>query len=125
LVYSATIVTVLTIAAVTLLSFFRWLSTDPWLNFGLGLLFIFFALSLFGMYEIELPSGLARFTSTREDKGGLIGTMFMALTFTIISFACVAPFLGGFGGTAATSGMTWTPRILGGLAFSLTFASPF
>src|SRR5207245_2266331 len=91
----------------------------------LGALFVFFALSLFGMYEIELPNSLARFTSAREGKGGLVGTMFMALTFTIISFACVAPFLGGFGGTAATSGITWTHRVLGGLAFSVTFASPF
>ena len=77
------------------------------------------------MYEIELPSGLARFTSTREGKGGLFGTTFMALTFTIISFACVAPFLGGFAGTAATSGLTWYHRLLGGLAFSVTFAAPF
>src|SRR5581483_7699136 len=100
-------------------------STTPVMNFAIGALFLFFALSLFGMYEIELPSSLARFTSAREGKGGLIGTMFMALTFTIISFACVAPFLGGFGGTAATSGMTWKHRLLGGLAFSVTFASPF
>ena len=124
LVYSGTIIVVLTIAAVTLLSFFRWLSTNPLMNFGLGILFIFFALSLFGMYEIELPSGLARFTSTREGKG-LVGTMFMALTFTIISFACVAPFLGGFGGTADVSQLTLLHRVLGGLAFATTFASPF
>jgi thiol:disulfide interchange protein len=125
LVYCATIVVVLTIAAVALLSFFRGLSTNPIMNFVIGGLFIFFALSLFGMYEIELPSGLARFTSAREGKGGLVGTMFMALTFTIISFACVAPFLGGFGGTAANSSLTLTHRLLGGLAFAVTFASPF
>ena len=125
LVYCATIIVVLTIAAVALLSFFRGLSTNPIMNFVIGGLFIFFALSLFGMYDIELPSGLARFTSAREGKGGLVGTMFMALTFTIISFACVAPFLGGFGGTAAGSNLTWVHRILGGLAFSVTFASPF
>ena len=125
LVYCSTIVVVLTIAAFALLSFFRWLSINPIMNFALGALFVFFALSLFGMYEIELPSGLARFTSAREGKGGLVGTMFMALTFTIISFACVAPFLGGFGGTAATADTNWSHRILGGLAFSATFASPF
>jgi thiol:disulfide interchange protein DsbD len=125
LVYCATIVVVLTIAAVALLSFFRHLSTSPLMNYVIGGLFIFFALSLFGMYEIELPSGLARFTSAREGKGGLVGTMFMALTFTIISFACVAPFLGGFGGTAANSNLTLFHRVLGGLAFALTFASPF
>jgi thiol:disulfide interchange protein DsbD len=125
LVYCATIVLVLTVAAVVLLSFFRQLSVNPIMNFALGALFVFFALSLFGMYEIELPASLARFTSAREGKGGLVGTMFMALTFTIVSFACVAPFLGGFGGTAATQGLPWYALVLGGLAFSVTFASPF
>jgi len=124
-VYCGTIVFVLTIAAVLLLSVFRYLSTNPYMNIGMGLLFIVFALSLFGMYDLELPSGLARFTSSREGKGGLVGTMFMALTFTIVSFACVAPFLGGFGGTAGTSQITLLDRILGGFAFAVTFASPF
>jgi thiol:disulfide interchange protein DsbD len=123
-VYSLTIVVVLTLAATFLLAVFRWLSINPIMNYGLGALFVFFALSLFGMYEIELPSGLARFTSAREGKGGLVGTMFMALTFTIISFACVAPFLGGFGGTAASARPLWH-NLLGGLAFSVTFAAPF
>jgi cytochrome c biogenesis protein CcdA len=125
LVYSGTIVVVLTLAAAFLLSVFRWLSVNPIMNYGLGALFVFFALSLFGMYEIELPSGLARFTSSREGQGGAVGTIFMALTFTIISFACVAPFLGGFGGTSATTARPWWHNILGGLAFSATFAAPF
>jgi thiol:disulfide interchange protein len=125
LVYSATIVIVLTLAAAMLLQTFKWLSVNPIMNYGLGALFVFFALSLFGMYDIELPSGLARFTSSKEGKGGMVGTIFMALTFTIISFACVAPFLGGFGGTSATSARPWWHNILGGLAFAVTFASPF
>src|SRR5262249_50926335 len=121
LVYSTTIVVVLTIAAVALLSAFRALITLSATQFALGGLFLFFALSLFGMYEIELPSGLARFTSSREGSG-LVGTVFMALTFTIISFACVAPFLGGFGGTAVRADLGFGKILLGGLAFSLTFA---
>jgi thiol:disulfide interchange protein DsbD len=125
LVYSGTIVIVLTLAAAFLLSVFRMLSINPIMNYGLGALFIIFALSLFGMYDIELPSGLARFTSSREGQGGVIGTIFMALTFTIISFACVAPFLGGFGGTSAGTARPWWHNILGGLAFSATFAAPF
>jgi len=125
LVYCGTIVVVLTIAAVALLSLFRELSVHPVMNIGLGALFVFFALSLFGMYEIELPAGLANYTSAREGKGGLVGTMFMALTFTIVSFACVAPFLGGFGGTAASGGFSFWHRVLGGLAFAVTFAAPF
>jgi thiol:disulfide interchange protein DsbD len=125
LVYSLTIVVVLTAAAVLLLSFFRLVSIHPITNFAMGILFIVFALSLFGMFELQLPAGLAQYTSSQGSKGGVIGTVFMALTFTILSFACVAPFLGGFGGTAATTQMSWTARILGGLAFATTFASPF
>jgi thiol:disulfide interchange protein DsbD len=124
-VYCGTIIVVLTVAAIALLSFFRALSTNYVMNFGLGLLFCYFALSLFGMYEIELPAGLARFTQSKEGQGGYVGVMFMALTFTIISFACVAPFLGGFGGTAAGGRPPLHYLILGGLAFSTTFASPF
>ena len=48
------------------------------------------------MYEITLPSSLANFTSTQQGRGGVMGTVFMALTFSIISFSCVAPFMGGF-----------------------------
>src|SRR5947207_4277229 len=124
LVYCATIIVVLTVAAVLLLSVFRWLSINPIMNYALGGLFVFFALSLFGMYEIKLPSSLARFTSAREGQGGVVGTIFMALTFTIISFACVAPFLGGFGGTAAAARPLWH-NLLGGFAFAATFAAPF
>jgi cytochrome c biogenesis protein CcdA len=126
-VYCGTIVIVLTTSAVALLSVFQQISTHALTNYFMGGLFIFFALSLFGMYDIELPSSFSNFTSRREGQGGLVGTMFMALTFTIISFACVAPFLGGFGGTATAGGtqLSWAHRILGGLAFSATFASPF
>jgi thiol:disulfide interchange protein DsbD len=123
-VYSATIVIVLTLAATLLFEVLRWLSVHYIANYVIGALFIFFALSLFGMYEIELPSFLAQYTSSREGQGGYVGTVFMALTFTIISFACVAPFLGGFGGTA-TAERPWWHSLLGGLAFAVTFASPF
>jgi thiol:disulfide interchange protein len=125
LVYALTIVAVLGIAAVTLLSVFRELSVNPWMNIFLGALFIFFALSLFGMYEIVLPNSLVRFTSAREGKSGYAGTIFMALSFTIISFTCVAPFLGGFSGMTASGNFTKLQLALGGLAFAATFAAPF
>jgi cytochrome c biogenesis protein CcdA/thioredoxin-related protein len=124
-VYALTIVAVLGIAAVTLLSVFRALSIDPWMNIFLGALFIFFALSLFGMYEIVLPNSLVRFTSAREGMGGYTGTIFMALSFTIISFTCVAPFLGGFSGMTASGNFTKLQLALGGVAFAATFAAPF
>jgi thiol:disulfide interchange protein DsbD len=113
------------VAAITLLGFFRALSVNPWMNFFLGALFVVLALSLFGMFELTLPNSLTRFTSSREGQGGVLGTMFMALTFTIVSFTCVAPFLGGFGGMAASGQFRTWELVLGALAFSGTFAAPF
>lgn len=124
LVYSATIVLVLTAGAVLLLRFFQELSQYSGTNLVLGALFLLFALSLLGMYEIRLPTSFANFTSARESRGGLVGTVFMALTFTIISFTCVAPFLGGFAGINVQSRPSYE-IVLGGLAFSGTFAAPF
>jgi thiol:disulfide interchange protein DsbD len=140
IIYCTTIVVVLTLGAMLLLGFFQ-AASQFWLtNLVLGAAFVFFALSLFGMYEITLPSGLANFTSARQGKGGSAGTIFMALTFSIISFSCVAPFLGGFAalvpssgdvlgmfqsGNYASLGRIFGTLLLGALAFSITFASPF
>ncbi len=126
-VYSGTIIAVLTIGGVLMAKGLSDLSQRSWTNFVLGGLFVFFALSLFGMYEIQLPSSLSRFTSSREGRGGLAGTVFMALTFTIISFTCVAPFFGGFILLAsnAQSATDWVKLFLGALAYATTFASPF
>jgi thiol:disulfide interchange protein DsbD len=126
-VYSGTIVTVLTIGGLLLIPILQPFSQHWATNFGLGILFLFFALSLFGMYEIQLPTGLANFTSAQQGRGGLVGTMFMALTFTIISFTCVAPFYGSFIALASAeqSASGWLKLLLGALAFSITFAAPF
>ncbi len=124
-VYCSTIIIVLSLAAFAFLSVFAWLSTNTFFNIVMGFLFIYFSLSLLGMYDIELPTFLTNFTSSREGRGGVSGTIFMALTFTMLSFACVAPFLGGFGGVGSQGAMPWWQRLLGGVAFSATFASPF
>jgi thiol:disulfide interchange protein len=126
-VYSATIATVLTISGVLLIPIVQPFSTHWATNLVLGGLFVLFALSLFGMYDIVLPSGLGRLTASGEGRGGLIGVVFMALTFTVISFACVAPFYGGFIAlsASASSAADWLKLVLGALAFSVTFALPF
>jgi thiol:disulfide interchange protein DsbD len=126
-IYSATIALVLTVAGVLLVQFVQQFSQHWATNFVLGGLFVFFALSLFGMYDIVLPAGLGRLTAAGEGRGGLIGVVFMALTFTVISFACVAPFYGGFIALSG-SGATAADRlklVVGALAFSVTFALPF
>jgi thiol:disulfide interchange protein len=124
LVYTLTIIVSMTVIAYAFVQSFQTLSQEWFTNFVLGALFIFFALSLFGMYEITLPAFLTRWTSAGEAKGGYLGTMFMALTFTLISFSCVAPFLGGFAGaTAKERPLLW--NLSGALGFSVTFALPF
>lgn len=127
IVYSITIVSVLTLGGVLLMGTLQDFSQHWATNVVLGWLFLVFALSLFGMYEIQLPTGLAQFTSAREGQGGLVGTIFMALTFTIISFTCVAPFYGSFIAlsAAASSAGDWAKLVLGALAYSVTFALPF
>lgn len=124
-VYCGTIILVLGLASLTLLKFFTELSINPWMNLFLGSLFIALALSLFGMFELTLPASFTRFTSSREGQGGYVGTVFMALTFTVVSFTCVAPFLGGFGGMAASGQFSTLELVLGSLAFAATFAGPF
>jgi thiol:disulfide interchange protein DsbD len=125
-VYSGTIVVVLTLGGVLLIPVLQPFSQHWITNLVLGGLFVFFALSLFGMYDIALPSGLAGLTSAREGRGGFAGVVFMALTFTIISFACVAPFYGGFIAlSASSSAADWLKLCLGAFAFSAAFASPF
>jgi thiol:disulfide interchange protein len=124
LVYCATIVSVLTLSADLLLKFFQDLSQHWATNLILGGLFVVFALSLFGTFELRLPARLINLSSAQEGRGGLIGTIFMALTFTLISFTCVAPFLGGFAGVAVEA-RPFYEVVLGGLAFSATFAAPF
>ncbi|HTU94133.1 MAG TPA: cytochrome c biogenesis protein CcdA [Gemmataceae bacterium] len=125
-VYCATIVAVLTAGGIALVHVLQVISQHWITNVFLTGVFVFFALSLLGMYEIELPSGLANLTGSREGKGGLVGIVFMALTFSIISFACVGPIYGAFITLEASQSVVgWLQRILGPLAFALAFASPF
>jgi thiol:disulfide interchange protein len=124
-VYSLTIIVVLTGAVFVLSKTVVTLANDPWLNLALGAVLVFFALSLFGMYEIELPSFLSRFTSAREGQGGMLGAIFMALTFTLTSFTCTGPFLGPLLVAAKESQLGGFKLFMGCLAYSVTFAAPF
>jgi thiol:disulfide interchange protein DsbD len=131
-VYSLTIIFVLGISAFALLKFMAWLSTQPVTNLLLAGLFVVLALSLFGMYELTLPNVIQKRLQARQAKGGTIGMIFGALAFTVISFTCVAPFLGGFAGISAGSSgggslvsVPTTKEIAGGFAFAIAFAAPF
>ncbi len=100
------------------------IAANPWINLFIGLVFILFALSLLGLYELRLPSGLINyFNRQSQTHGGYLGVLFMGLTLTLVSFSCTAPFIGGL--LAATALGEWGYPILGMVAFSLTFATPF
>lgn len=131
-VYCLTIISVLGLSAFALLKFMAWLSTHPVTNILLGALFLVLALSLFGMYDIGLPNSLQRRLQAKQSKGGVVGTIFGALAFTVISFTCVAPFLGGFAGISAGNdgggsliAVPTAKEVAGGLAFATAFAAPF
>jgi thiol:disulfide interchange protein DsbD len=125
LVYSGTIILVLALAVLLLGKLIVDLADNPWMNLGLGLLLVVFALSLFGMYELELPHSLAQFTSSREGKGRYLGAVFMALTFTITSFTCTGPFLGPLLVAAKELQLSLGRLVLAALVYSATFAAPF
>jgi thiol:disulfide interchange protein DsbD len=124
-VYSGTIIVLLTVVMLVLGTVVIKLANDPWFNLALGAVLIYFALSLFGMYDIELPAGLARFTSAREGQGGIVGAIFMAMTFTITSFTCTGPFLGALLAPVAGIQPPKLHLILAALVYSATFAAPF
>jgi thiol:disulfide interchange protein len=124
-VYTLTIIVVLTGAVFLLGKAVGTLADNQWVNLGIGAVLIFFALSLFGMYEIELPAFLSRFTSAREAKGGYAGVFFMALTFTITSFTCTGPFLGPLLAASASLRPSTDRLVLGALVYATTFAAPF
>ncbi len=70
------------------------ISTNMWLNIVFFLIFVFFAISFFGYFEIGLPSGLANKIDSKSGMSSMGGIFFMALTLAIVSFSCTGPILG-------------------------------
>jgi thiol:disulfide interchange protein DsbD len=87
------------------------------------LLFMVFAASFLGMFELVLPSGLVNSADKNADRGGLIGSFFMGVTTVLVSFSCTGPIVGSLL-ISATGGEVMKP-ILGMFFFSLAFALPF
>ena len=102
---------------------FNWLATHWLPNIIFFVVFMIFAASFFGAFEIVLPSKLVNSTDKKSDKAGLAGVFFMALTLVLVSFSCTGPIVGTVL-IKSTSGEFWTP-MLTMLAFSLAFALPF
>lgn len=102
---------------------FNNISTNVWLNIFFFLVFVFFALSFFGVFEIGLPSGLANKMDSKSGLGNIGGIFFMAATLAIVSFSCTGPILGTLLVGVADQG-AW-PLTAGAAGFGLALGLPF
>ena len=102
---------------------FNWLATHWVPNLIFFVIFMVFAASFFGAFEITLPSALVNKSDAQSDKGGILGVFFMALTLVLVSFSCTGPIVGSVL-IKSTNGEVWAP-IITMLAFSIAFALPF
>jgi thiol:disulfide interchange protein DsbD len=102
---------------------FNWVATHWLPNIIFFLVFMIFAASFFGAFEITMPSKLVNKSDSKADKKGLGGVFFMALTLVLVSFSCTGPIVGTVI-IKSTSGEFWAP-IITMLAFSTAFAIPF
>lgn len=101
-------------------------AANPWMNLFLTLLFVVFALNLFGMFEIQVPSGLVNKLNASADSGTggqTFATILMGITFTLTSFTCTTAFVGTVL-IYATQG-DWFWAVIGMVAFATAFALPF
>ena len=100
------------------------IAANPWVNLFIGGVFVFFALSLLGLFELRLPSSLLNYFNRQSgERVGYGGVLFMGLTLTLVSFSCTAPFIGGL--LAATAQGAWSYPVAGMLVFSVVFSLPF
>ena len=97
-------------------------AANPWVNLLITAVFVAFALSLFGLFEIQIPATLLSRLNA-SGRGGYVGILLMGLTFSLTSFTCTAPFVGAL--LVLTTQGSWTWPILGMLIFSIAFALPF
>ncbi|CAN5578804.1 thioredoxin family protein [soil metagenome] len=132
-IYSVGIIATFTILGMLLAIFvgaagINLFAANPWVNIIITAIFLFFAFNLFGAYEINVPTSvltkLDNITRSKEGEGGgIIGALFMGLTFTLTSFTCTSPFVGTILVSAANG--DWQLPLVGMLAFSSVFALPF
>ena len=104
---------------------FNWISTHWLPNLIFFVIFMVFAASFFGAFEITLPESVVNKTDKGADKKGLAGVFFMALTLVLVSFSCTGPIVGMVLIQATTSNTAFWIPIVTMLAFSAAFALPF
>jgi len=101
------------------------ISTNPYLNIFFFIIFVVFAISFLGAFEISMPSKLANKVDNASNKGGFTGVFFMALTLIIVSFSCTGPALGGVIGSVLSTDGGATYLTIAMFGFGLGLAFPF
>jgi thiol:disulfide interchange protein len=127
--YSLSIVLIYTIPTLVLTLIFGdkilyTISTHPVSNIFFFVVFIVFAISFFGAFELSLPNSWANKADQKAGKGGLLGIFFMALTLVIVSFSCTGPIVGTLLGQTSMQGVGLAP-IMGMMGFGVGLAIPF
>ena len=128
LIYGISIIAIYTIAGTIVAKvngpeFANWLSTHWIPNIFFFIVFVVFALSFLGLFEIVLPSSLVNKVDQQADKGGVYGAFFMAFTLVLVSFSCTGPIVGSI--LVESAGGQILKPIVGMFSFSLAFAIPF
>lgn len=100
------------------------LASNIWFNLAFFVIFVLFALSFFGLFEITLPSSWVNKSDKAADRGGYLGIFFMAFTLALVSFSCTGPIIGTLLVQAAVLGSNTGP-LIGMFGFSLALALPF
>ncbi len=100
------------------------MASNVYFNMSFFVIFVIFAISFFGAFEITLPSSWVNKSESMSDRGGLIGIFFMAFTLALVSFSCTGPIIGSLLVQAAVGGNDTCP-LIGMFGFSLALALPF
>ena len=104
-------------------AFANFLSTHWLPNLLFFAIFVIFAISFFGLFEIRLPNSLINKIDKQSNKGGLLGIFFMAFTLVLVGFSCTGPIVGTI--LLQSAGGEMLKPLIGMLGFSLAFALPF
>lgn len=100
------------------------MATNPWFNLAFFVLFVVFALSFFGLFEITLPSSWVNKADDQSQRSGILGIFFMAFTLALVSFSCTGPLIGQLLVATAVSGELLGPAV-GMFGFSFALSLPF
>jgi|AntRauTorckE5430_2_1112549.scaffolds.fasta_scaffold04679_3 thiol:disulfide interchange protein DsbD len=128
LFYGASIVSIYVVLGLLLAMVFgetfTYMLSTHWLpNMIFFAIFVFFALSFFGLFELTLPSSFVNKMDAKGDKGGYAGIFFIAFTLVLVSFSCTVPIVGSVSILAA--GGEFVKPLVAMLGFAITFALPF